>query len=209
MKLYWSSRSPFVRKVMVAAHETGVAHRIETVPVRVFSTATHDELMQFNPIGKIPTLIRDDGSVLYDSVVICAYLDSISVGARIIPQDIEARLTAQRREALADGLMETLLNWLGERIRQQPEHSDKRIAVSRVKVAKTLAAFEADVAALESAPLDIGHIAIGSALAYMDFRFAAEEWRAAHPELTRWHADFSARPSAVATAFVDDLKLNI
>lgn len=190
---------------MVAAHEAGVADRIACESVRVNSMDPHLPLMDINPLGKIPTLVLDDGEIIYDSVVICAYFDILNPKAGLIPTDPARRILALKREALGDGLMETLLNWLGERFRQQGEHSDKRIAVNKLKVANSLTLLEKQASDLAATPLDIGHIALGSALAYMDFRFGDLNWRADHPRLTDWHAAFSKRPSVVATAFFDDL----
>ena len=91
MKLYWSPRSPYVRKVMVCAHETGLADRIEPVLAVVAMTRPHLELMRENPLGKIPTLVTDSGRVLFDSAVICEYLDSLHAGARLFPSAPERR----------------------------------------------------------------------------------------------------------------------
>ena len=94
MKLYWSSRSPFVRKVMVCAHECGLAARIECVRTLVMMTRPNPDLLPVNPLGKIPTLVLDDGSALYDSTVICEYLDSLHGGSRLFPESGPARWTA-------------------------------------------------------------------------------------------------------------------
>jgi glutathione S-transferase len=204
MTLYWSSRSPFVRVVTVVAHELGLADRIAFKAVRVVGAEANDEVMAHNPFGRIPTLVLDDGTAIYDSLVICAYLDTLHDGRRLFPEPLRERLAALQRHALGDGLMEALIVWLGERLRQQPEQSDKRIAVSRRKVANALRCLESEAGNLGATPFDIGHAAIGAALAYMDFRFGAEPWREGHPRLARWHAEFSARPSAIATRFVDE-----
>ena len=205
MKVYWSPRSPFVRKVMLVAHEVGLAGRIATEAVRVTATETHAGVMAHNPLGKIPTLVLDDGTAIYDSPVICDYLDTLHDRPRLVPLDPAGRLQARRWEALGDGLAETLMAWLGERFRQQPGHSDARIAACRIKLASALSALEGQAADLEVAPFGIGHAAIGTALAYLDFRFGDVAWRPDHPRLALWHAGFSARPAAVATAFWDEL----
>ncbi|WP_395675691.1 glutathione S-transferase family protein [Inquilinus sp.] len=205
MKLYWSPRSPFVRKVMVVVHEAGLAGRVETEAVRVTATETHPRVMAHNPLGKIPTLMLDDGTAIYDSPVICEYLDTLHDGPPLLPRDPATRLRSRRWEALGDGLAETLLAWLGERFRQQPGQSDSRIAVCRTKLAAILSALEAEAADLDASPFCIGQAAIGAALAYLDFRFGDVTWRPDHPCLAAWHEAFSARPSAVATAFWDEL----
>src|SRR5580658_9517781 len=94
MKLHWSPRSPFVRKVMIVAHERGVADRIALVRTVVEMTEPHAELMRDNPLSKIPTLVLDDGTVLFDSAVICEYLDALDGTPRLFPRGAKARLTA-------------------------------------------------------------------------------------------------------------------
>jgi len=104
MKLHWSPRSPFVRKVMVAAHDIGVADRIQTVRTVAAMTKPHPDLMIDNPLSKIPTLVLDNGTVLYDSNVICEYLDHLNGGPKLFPVPFEERMTALRRQALGDGI---------------------------------------------------------------------------------------------------------
>ena len=103
MKLHWSPRSPFVRKVMIAAHERGLVDRIVCVRTIAAMTKPHAELMADNPLSKIPTLVLDDGLVLYDSPVICEYLDGIGGAPKLFPAEPAARFEALRRQALGDG----------------------------------------------------------------------------------------------------------
>jgi glutathione S-transferase len=203
MKLHWSPRSPFVRKVMIAAHELGVAGRIACVRTVVAMVRPHAELMRENPLSKIPTLVLDDGSILYDSRVICEYLDHV-YGPKLIPADFAARMTALRRQALGDGFLDFLLWWRNERDRPAAQQSAAHLASPAAKRQATLAALEREAEALAAAPFSIGHVAIGCALSYLDFRFAAEDWREAHPRIAQWHAGFAARPSVRATEPVDD-----
>lgn len=105
MKLHWSPRSPFVRKVMIVAHERGIADRLHCVRTVAEMTIPHAELMKDNPLSKIPTLVLDDGMVLYDSPVICEYLDALDGDPRLFPQHGRERITALRRQALGDGLL--------------------------------------------------------------------------------------------------------
>src|SRR5882672_11146388 len=114
MKLYWSSRSPFVRKVMVTVHELGLVSRIRTERVVVSAAAPNAEVMAVNPLNKIPTLVLDDGTALYDSRVICEYLDTLHEGRKLFPADPSACFTALRRQALRDGLMDGIVRRLGE-----------------------------------------------------------------------------------------------
>jgi glutathione S-transferase len=205
MKLYWSPRSPFVRKVMVCAHELGIAGQIETVYTVVSLSACNTDMMQVNPLGRIPTLITDDGLVLYDSAVICEYLDSTHAGSRLFPAAGAARWEALRRHALADGMLETLVLWLGERRKKTSPGSSDQLAVFERKIASALDRAEHEARALDTTHFDIGHLALAVALGYIDFRFADLAWRANHPELARWFETAGARPSMLITAPHDEL----
>ena len=197
MKLHWSPRSPFVRKVMIAAHETGLVDRLTCVRTVVAMTAPNAALLSDNPLSKIPTLVLDDGSALYDSAVICEYLDSLHDGPKLFPADAKARWTALRRHALGSGLLDLLILWRDERGRPQP--SQPHIDAYAVKYAAAQDALEKEAPALVVTPFGIGHIAIGCALSYADFRFSHLDWCAEHPRLAAWHQSFSQRPSARAT----------
>jgi glutathione S-transferase len=202
MKLLWSSRSPFVRKVMVAAHEVGVAPRIETERVLVGADKPNAEVMSTNPLNKIPTLFLDDGTALYDSRVICEYLDTQHACPKLIPADPPARFAALRRQSLGDGLMELNVLRLGEQNRPPAAQSEKHLAAYCLKTAATLDALDKEADRFEAQP-DIGQIAIASALSHLDFRFAADKWREGRPRLARWHAAFAKRPSMLATEHAD------
>jgi glutathione S-transferase len=203
MKLHWSPRSPYVRKVMVAAHELGVRDRLEVVRTVVGGTTPHVELMRDNPLGKIPTLVLEDGTVIYDSPVICEYLDTLHDGTKLFPAWPE-RLTALRRLALGDGMLDIALAWLGERFRPAEKQSAPHMALWQGKLRACVAALEQEADALAASRFGIGHIAIGIALSYLDFRFGDLGWREGHPRLAAWHARFDARPSVVANPPVDD-----
>lgn len=201
MRLYWSSRSPFVRKVMVVAHEAGLADRIERVPTVVALTAPGLDLLPTNPLGKIPTLVLEDGTALYDSVVICEYLDGLSGSPRLFPAAGPARIEALRRHALGNGFLDFLLLQRTEMGRETP---DRRILDGfAAKQAAVLARLEAEAPALDAAPFGIGQVGIGCALSYLDFRWPHAGWRATHPALAAWHEGFRARPSVRATEHVD------
>jgi len=202
MKLHWSPRSPFVRKVMIVAHERGLADRITCVRTVAAIAEPHAELMKDNPLSKIPTLVLDNGTVLYDSRVICEYLDSLGDGPKLFPADSNARLTALRRQALGDGFLDLLVLNRNERARVQPSDAHLKSAAARKVV--VLDSLEQEAAALSVAPFGIGHIGIGCALCYLDFRYAEEDWRKDHPRIASWHATFAARRSVRATDPVDD-----
>lgn len=203
MKLYWSSRSPFVRKVTIMAHETGLADRITCVPTKVSAVEPNAALMADNPLNKLPTLVLDDGTVIYDSRVICEYLDTLHDGAKMFPATDPERLQALRRQALGDGMMDILLAWLGERSRPAPRRSEAHVSAYGLKVGAALDVAERDAAALAAAAFGIGHIAIGCALSYLDFRFDAVGWRNGRPQLGAWHRGFAGRPSVLANKIID------
>jgi glutathione S-transferase len=203
MKLYWSTRSPFVRKVMVFAHETGLADRIERVQTIVAPTKPNPEVMALNPLNKLPTLILDDGRALYDSRVICEYLDGLHDKPRLFPAEPSARIDALRRQALGDGMMDFLLLWLSERSRPAPQQSPELIAACRTKLATVLDALEREAPSLSAMPFSIAHIAIGCALGYADFRFKDEAWRTGRPQLAAWAATIHSRPSFEVTQPAD------
>jgi glutathione S-transferase len=201
MALHWSSRSPFVRKVMVAAHELGLADRIERVPTVVALTIRNTEILARNPLGRIPTLVLADGTMLYDSSVICEYLDGLAGPRLFPPPGTPERIAARRREALGTGLCEMLVLWRGELARPAP--AEAILEGFGRKLAASLDALEQEALALTAASFGIGQIAIGSALSYRDFRWPAEDWRAGRPALAAWHAGFRRRPSVIATEHVD------
>jgi glutathione S-transferase len=204
MKLHWSPRSPFVRRVMIVAHERGIAGRIACVRTVAATAKPHAQLMQDNPLSKIPTLVLDDGTVIYDSPVICEYFDSLGDAERpkLFPADPKARLTALRRQALGDGFLDLLVLLRDERMRKQP--SDVHLVSAAVRKTAILQSLEQEAAALGAAQFGIGHVAIGGALSYLDFRYGDENWRESHPRIAAWHATFAARPSVRATEPVDD-----
>lgn len=196
MKLICSPTSPFARKVLVLLRETG--QTLDTEVQHASPTARNPAVAAANPLGKIPALLTDALGPLYDSRVICQYLDTLHEGARMYPEGA-ARFTALRREALADGLLDAALLARYESIRPDglvwPDWYDGQQA----KILAALAAMEADL----PEGVDIGAIAYGCALAYLDFRFADLNWRDRHPKLAEWEAVFAARPAMRATRVPD------
>ncbi len=203
MKLYWSSRSPFVRKVMVAAHELGLAGKITTERVVVSAIKPNADVMAHNPLAKLPTLILDDGSALYDSRVICEYLASLNAQPQLFPAAGEERWAALRQQARADGLMDALILWLMERAKPAELQQAALIEGCRMKLRAVLDAMEKDAGGLERQAFGIGHVATGVALSYVDFRFAVENWREGRANLAAWHVTFAKRPSMTATEHAD------
>jgi glutathione S-transferase len=203
MRLYWSTRSPFVRKVTITAHEKGLADRITLERVVVASSKPNPDVMRDNPTGKIPTLILDNGSALFDSHVICEYLDAIGTGPKLFPQG-DSRWLVLRQHAIGDGLMETILLRMGERNRAEAMRSQPHLAAYTLKIEAMLGHLETISGELAGSPFSIGAIAIGCALAHLDFRFADDAWRKGRPGLAAWHDGFSQRASVQATAFRDE-----
>ncbi len=204
MTLHWSPRSPFVRKVMIAAAELGLSDRIDCVRTVVGGTVPHLALMQRNPLGKLPTLELADGTVLYDSQVICEYFDTLHDGPRLYPSDAEARLLAARWHALGDGMLDVGLLWLGERFRPEEKQSAPHMALWRLKLVTCTDALEREADRLAGTPYGIGHLAIGVALGYLDFRFADLAWRNGRGRLAAWYETFEHRAAVRANVPVDD-----
>jgi glutathione S-transferase len=196
MKLLWSSRSPFVRKVVVAAHELGIADRIELQRVNVSANATNTEVMHSNPLNKIPTLLLDDGSVMIDSPVIAEYLDETHGKGELFARNTARRWQIRRLHALGDGIMNFNIARLGEKARGE-QASEAFGAAFLAKTKATLDLLEQETEQLER--LSIGSIAVAVALAHLDFRFAEDAWRDHRPKLAAWHARFAERRSMQAT----------
>jgi glutathione S-transferase len=204
MLLHWSPRSPFVRKVMIVAHEAGLADRIETVRTVVAAATPNIELMKQNPQSRLPTLVLADGTVIYDSVVICEYLDTLHGGAKLFPADWPERLIALRRHALGDGMLDTMLMWRGEQLRPPAQQSIKHMQAWKLKTKVSVDMLEGDAVALAASRFSIGHIALGVALDYVDFRFPELAWREGRPRLKVWHDTFAARPAVRANQPADE-----
>ena len=156
-----------------------------------------------NPLSKIPTLVLDDGEPIYDSLTICEYLDDLEGGGRMFPASGRARWTTLTRHALGNGLLDLLILWRNERDKPADRQTGEWLTAFATKADATFATLEETAPELEDGPFDIGHVAIGCALSYADFRFDDLAWRDGHPALARWHAGFSARPSARATEVTD------
>jgi glutathione S-transferase len=202
MTLFASSRSPFVRKVLVAAHEIGGAERLRLERVVVSANKPNAVVMAANPLNKIPTLILADGTALYDSRVICEFFDSLHRGPPLVPIEPAQRWPARRLEALGDGLMDLNIARLGEMNRPPAAQSATHLESFRLKTSATLDCLERQSNAFNGT-LRLAEIAVACALAHLDFRFAAEDWRAGRARLGAWYAEFAARPSMRATEYVD------
>jgi glutathione S-transferase len=193
MKLHYSQTSPFVRKVMIAAHEKGLAERIEFVS---------GELAKDNPLEKVPALVTDGGEALYDSLVICDHLDSQGGGPELIPADPARRSTVLRRHALADGIMEAALACVMETRRPEDKQWSDWVTRQKGKITRSLDALEAEAGKL-SDTVDLSTVALGAALGYVDFRLGHLNWRDGRPKLATWFEAFSKRPSMAGTVPAD------
>ena len=200
LKLYWSPKSPYVRKVMICAHELGLVNRLKLVRAVAAMLKPNPEIMVDNPLSKIPTLVREDGLVLFDSVVICEYLNDLVQGD-LFPDEGEAKWQALRWHALADGLIDALILWRNERERLQP--SVDLIAAFDLKVRSSLTLLEQEVDALRLSSLNIGTLNLGCALGYIDYRFDGLQWRSHAPGLAQWYATLSELNSFKVTEPVD------
>ncbi len=196
MQLFYSPLSPFVRKVLVLAHELGLAEGIELIPVNAWQPP--EPLVRANPLGKVPTLLLANGESLFDSPVICEYLDGLHGATPRIPHLGPERLAALRLEALADGIAEAAVLRRMEVIRPDGERSASWLALQAEAMGHGLAALEREVASWGER-FDLAQIAVACALGYVDFRFAADGWRDRCPQLAAWFTAVSRRPSLLAT----------
>jgi glutathione S-transferase len=198
MKLYHSPTSPFARKVVITAMEAGIASKVALETMAAVPTKPNLEYARTNPLMKVPALVRDDGSTLYDSIVICEYLDTLA-GGSVFPRTGEARWDALRRHALADGITEAALLLRYETaVRPEALRWPEWVDGQWAKVDQALAVAEREVAAVGTS-FDIGWISIVCALGYLDFRFAYRPWRPGHPALAAWTERIGERASVKAT----------
>lgn len=204
MKLLYQTHSPYARKVLVAAHELDLQHHIEVIHHDTSPTRRNDEVFALNPLGKVPVLIADDGLALFDSNVICEYLDGLHAGAKLIPQEHGARFRALRRQALAQGMADAGIaaRWEAER-RPAPSRWPPMLQGQLDKIAAACDFLEqelGDAPRAETLP-DVGDIALATALSWIAFR-DVYPFAAGRPRLSSWYARFSARPSMQATTLV-------
>ncbi|PZQ95518.1 MAG: glutathione S-transferase [Cereibacter sphaeroides] len=197
MRLYHAPTSPYVRKVMVLLHETGQLDDVELIHATGNPVDVGSMPLALNPLGKIPALERDEGPALYDSRVICRFLDD-RAGGKLYPQ---SRLwDVLTLEATADGMMDAAILMVYE-IRTRPEerrHSDW-VEGQWGKIDRSLEAIEQRWMSNLNGPLDMAQVAVACALGYLDFRHGDRPWRNGRPALAAWNDAFAARPSMLAT----------
>ncbi|MCP1549301.1 MULTISPECIES: glutathione S-transferase [Methylorubrum] len=198
MKLFHSHSSPFVRKVMVVAHELGLAERLELLPSAVHPVKRDRSVLAQHPLAQVPTLVLDNGEGLADSRVICEYLDA-EAGGRLFPAGGDARWRALNEQSTADGVLDAALLIRYElTARPESERSAAWIEGQTAKIESALAWFEEQAEAVRDR-VDIGTIALACALGYLDLRFSDIAWRDDAPRLAAWFARFEERPAMVAT----------
>ncbi len=199
MKLYYNPASPFVRKARVLARETGLDKQIDEVMTMVSPVQANPDLAQANPLVKIPTLVTGDGTVLYDSPVICEYLDGLHSGRKFFPAAGAARWTALTLQATGDGILDAGILCRYEQVVRPKEFQwEVWIAGQTAKWHGGLDLLERHIEELAGEPT-IGHITVGCAIGWLDFRYGDDHWRAKRPRLARWFDGFAKRPSMQAT----------
>ena len=199
MKLRYSATSPYVRKVMMVIHERGLSDKVELTKTDAWSPAT--DLPQDNPLGKVPALVLDDGTSLFDSPVIVEYLDSLESGPGngLYPKSGPDRWAALRFQALADGICDAAILRRLEGNRPEQLRSTDWMERQRTAVSRSLDALEAGAGKLGER-FTIGSVAVLAALGYLDFRFGHEDWRQGRPALSAWFDAESKRDSFAGTA---------
>jgi len=198
MKIFSAAASPFVRKCLVAAAELGLRERIELVSAAAHPVNRDKNVVAHNPLGKIPTLLADDGSVLYDSRVICEYLNALGDG-HLLPREGKARWSVLAEQSLADGICDAAVLTRYETFaRPEPLRWNEWIAGQLEKVTSGLDLIEERAAGFADR-VDLGTIAFGCALGYLDFRFASLAWRDNRPHAAAWFERFGERPSMIDT----------
>jgi len=194
MKLFHSPTSPYARKVVACAIARGIDSQIELIATNPH--VSPPELLAVNPLSKIPCLVTGDGLALFDSPVICEYLDSLEGGLPLYPRGLGPRLRVLKQQAIADGIMDAAVLRRMEMGRPQEAARDAVMARHKVAVERALDVLEADTL---HQTVDIGTISIACALGYLTLRFAAEPWRDGHPKLTAWFAQFGLNPCIART----------
>jgi len=198
MKLWYSPASPFVRKVLVMAHETGLIEKLELNLVASTAIQPDPELSKVNPLTKIPTLELEDGSTIFDSTVICEYLDTLHDGQKMIPDD-ETRWNTLVTQSIGNGILEAAVGVRYEQALRPQEHQwDVWMNGQFAKIDKALDVLETWRGA-RIQDMHIGSITVACALAYLDFRHGDRDWREGRPVLTQMLETFSRRTSMLQT----------
>ena len=198
MKLRYSPTSPFVRKVTITAIETGLDGRIEHVPTNPWDAET--DLGESNPLGKVPTLTTDDGMVLYDSAIICEYLDSLHSGPKLFPASGTARFDVLRRLALVDGITDAgVLLLIESRRRPEDKRWDYWLDRQRTVIERGFDQLDQEAGKLKGTDIDISQVAGVAAIGWFEFRDLIGDWRKGRDALAAWYDGMMQRPSCQQT----------
>jgi len=199
VRLPYLAFSPYARKSLVCAHELGLDRELEVVSVETSPIRSSPEVNRANPLGKVPALLRDSGPDLFDSAVICEYFNSLVVGATLFPPTGEERWRSLRMHALADGLCDAAIAIRRERSRppalRWPDWEQAHLR----KLHQAYDLLESE-SLLQDEPVEIGQIALATALSWIEFRAAGDDFRRGRPCLTSWYDSFRRRPSMLAAA---------
>lgn len=204
MKLFWTPASPFVRKVMVVAMELDLEPQISIHPTfwpHEWGTRTiafDSEFVAANPIGRIPTLVTDEGVAIAESNWICDYFQKKVGMPLLIPAGGKERWQCVRLVGVADGALEAMIARRAENLRPPAEQSKDFLSKQRERIARCFDTLEAEIQTMQT-ELSLAQITAAVACGYMEFRYPADEWRANRPELSGWYDAFSQRPSMVKT----------
>lgn len=205
MKLYYSKTSPYARKVRLVLEEKGLSNDTDYMLVNPFET--HKDLVEANPLSKVPTLVLDDGSIFYDSPFICRYLDSLEGTKPLIPANEKEKWDVLRREVLADGMIDSAYNIVMERLRPIPEQSNKWIAQWTHEIDRAMQVIDKEIENLGE-DITLAHLAFGAAIGYIDFRLSEMLYEttciqvAKYPHAMTWYEAFKTyRPMINTTPY--------
>ena len=195
LKLFYSDRSPYVRKVMVTLHEVNLFENVEIVGVRTNPLGVVEDLVDVSPLGKIPTLVLPDGTTIFDSRVICSYLNSIGKSDLYLAKE-NLKWSIKTAEANFDGILDAALLMVYEhRYRQDIYQNAEWLENLWKKIERTLDFYNNSSSKILSGSLNMGQISLGCALGYLDYRHNNRNWRAKNQNLRDWFAEFSERLS--------------
>jgi glutathione S-transferase len=195
VKLYYSPTSPYVRKVVACAIIRGLDSQIEKHPTNPHVSPA--DLIADNPLSKVPCLVTDDGLSLFGSQLICEYLDSVGDEIPLFPEQRAARWRSLKWQSLGDGILDAAVPCRGEQGKPQEAARDAQIARFKEVIRRTLDVLEANP---PHQHVCIGSITVACALGYLDFRFAADEWRIGHARLAAWYESFAKHKALAETA---------
>lgn len=196
MRLFYSATSPYARKVRIVIAEKGLEHRVESILCNPFDVVP--ELLAVNPLGKVPSLLLDDGTAHFDSPVISEYLDSLDGTVQLLPASGPDRWRALHQQALGDGILDAAFSVAMESRRPEEKQSPDWIGRWTAAITRSFHALEVEMDGMGE-NVTLGHIAFGAALGYLDLRLPVLDWRAECPKTASWFMTFSERPSMRVT----------